>query len=349
MERRLYGPGGYYAEKTGQSGREGDYFTAVEAGEAFGILLAEILVDWQMRSGLSPFNIIEVGAGEGKLASSLGKAFRENHPVRASSFRYIGIERGKARLVKLDKLVQKLPFISEVLTDLVTLPQGGVSGCVLANELIDAFPVHRVRWTNGALQEGFVSEKSPTSIIWQKPSTSRLEAYFKRLKMVLPEGYETEVNLAMADWLKEVGRALHSGIVLLFDYGRAATELYDPERSKGTLRGFKDHRVFSDILATPPNTDITADVDFTSLALDAQAAGFKVASFSEMGSFLLAAVERWTARQTGMAKPPSGLRYLMHPEGMGGAFQAIVLTKGEPFSNWTFPYNRISRLGLSNI
>jgi SAM-dependent MidA family methyltransferase len=170
-----------------------------------------------------------------------------------------------------------------------------------------------------------------------------LQSYFDRLGIVLPDDYETEVNLAMAGWLREAGQALQKGLVVLIDYGRPAHEYYAPERTGGTLRAFRNHRVSSNVLEAS-GMDLTADVDFTSLALDARAAGFIPLAFMEMGTFLMMGVEGIV--RAGTRPAPSGLRYLLHPEGMGGAFHVLILGKGIDPAEWTFEHNRLRRLGL---
>jgi SAM-dependent MidA family methyltransferase len=344
MDRVLYGPEGYYASGKAQSGREGDYFTAPDTGAAFGRLLALTFKAWQAKLGFQPFHLIEAGPGEGALAGRIRESI---------DFPYTVIERSPFRRAKL----KSAGF--EVLPDLSALASHPLSGCLFANELLDAFPVHRVRVKNGKLQEAYVegpgprpqaSDRSgpwalspePFRWVWDVPSTPRLAAYFERIGIELPEGYETEVNLAMSKWFVEVSRALHQGLVLLIDYGRPAHAYYAPERDRGTLRSFSAHQVGEDLLSKG-DADLTADVDFTSAALDAQAAGLQPLAYMEVGSFLLPAVGALPA-----GAPPSGLKYLIHPDGMGSAFQVLVLGKGVALTPNDFPNNRLSRLGLNH-
>jgi SAM-dependent MidA family methyltransferase len=325
MEQALYGPEGYYASGRAQSGRKGDYFTAPDTGPAFGQLLQLIFKQWQAKTGLAPFHVVEAGAGEGALARSLG-----------GEFPYTAIERSPFRQNKL----KSAGFA--VRPALEDLAQNPVSGCLLGNELLDAFPVHRVRMNRGKLEEGYVTQDSGLStphFVWSAPSTPRLAAYFQRLGIELPDGYETEVNLAMSDWFKTAAQALMQGIVLLIDYGRPGHEYYAPERDRGTLRSFRGHRVGEDFFSAPKETDLTADVDFTSAALDARDAGFMPLAFMELGSFLIEGARELTA-------PVPGLKYLIHPEGMGSAFHVLILGKNISMTPADFPNNRLKRLGF---
>lgn len=342
MRQRLYGSQGYYAQGTGQSGRSGDYFTAAETGNAFGALLTEWFLRWQEHDDTEPFSLVEAGAGEGKLAYAIGDALKERHPDRAHLFEYYAVEVGDARRRALVTNLPHFPCPAKALGSLKELHGRAVRGCLFANELIDALPVHKVRWVRNRLEEGYVISNGSGAQEWSwgKPSTPKLAAYLNRLRIKLADGQEAEINLSMAEWLKDASRALRAGVVVLIDYGRSAAELFDPARSHGTLRGFKDHKVVSDVLAADQALDLTADVDFTSLAYDALAAGFKVVGFMELGSFLIQVAE-------GLKPPlPKGLRYLIHPEGMGASFHVLLLAKGQSFLDVPLQHNRLNRLGL---
>ncbi len=322
MDRMLYGPAGYYASGAAQSGKAGDYFTAPDVGPAMGRLLTEIFLDWKAKLKADDFCLIEVGAGEGRLAVDILSSFRrkpESSPANAldpgfrrgdGEIKYLAIERSLARRKHLEKIQKPWPNF-EVHPDLASLKTNSLQGVLFGNELIDAFPVNRVRSNRGKLQELFIDENSPahSRLIWGAPSTPKLEAYFSRLNISLPDGYETEVNLAMAGWLKEAAGALEKGLLVLIDYGRPAHEYYAPERTRGTLRAFSKHKVVDPFASSPAATgggsmgprqrhsgatslDWTSDVDFTSLALDGRRAGFTPLAFMEMGTFLMQGLER---------------------------------------------------------
>jgi len=329
MEQVLYGPAGYYSSGTAKSGKAGDYFTAPDVGSAFGQLLAEIFTGWQEKLDSEHFCLIEAGAGEGRLAKDI---------LQTRPFRYIAVERSPVRRSFLEPIRAQFPSQFEIHADLKRL--NNLTGVLFANELIDAFPVHRVQFKKGRLQELFVEGLGERRrFVWKPPSTPELEAYFKRLGLTLPDGYETELNLGMTDWLQDAARTLKEGLIVLIDYGRPAHEYYAPERTRGTLRSFSKHKVSADFLDPAGMVDLTADVDFTSLALDAKAAGFVPLAFMEMGTFLLQGAAKLKAA-------PKGLKYLIHPEGMGSAFHVLVLGKGIDPGKWVFEHNRLGRLGL---
>lgn len=354
MEQALYGPEGYYSSGMAKSGRQGDYFTASDVGPIFGRLLAAIFLEWQRRLNLNPFYLVEVGAGEGTLAQSVIESLRSSKSSAASSssetqnrFRYVAIERSPARRARLETHDETLSMHG-IFPDLTPLHKNPVSGCIFANELLDAFPVHRVRKYDGKLQEAYVVEdKNRYRFIWKKPSTNRLQAYLDRLEIDLPENYETEINLAMDDWIQQAAKSLSTGLVLIIDYGRPAQDYYAPERQRGTLRAFQHHRVYSDVLSIKGFSDLTADVDFTSLAMDAQEGGLTPLAFMELSSFLLEGVKQLATQNRIDPKETRPLTYLMHPDGLGAAFHVLILGKEIDPQEWIFEHNRLSRLGLN--
>lgn len=334
MNRLLYGPAGYYSTGTAKSGKGGDYFTAPDVGSIFGQLLAEIFSSWKSKWNTDRFSLIEVGAGEGRLALDI---------LKSKVFRYVAVERSPMRYSHLLTLKPHQPSL-EVHQDLSELDGEGLEGVLFGNELIDAFPVHRVQWKNGNVRELVVDEAGEKPrFVWKLPTSPKLADYFERLGISLPDGYETEVNLAMAGWLKAAARVLKKGLVVLIDYGRPAHDYYAPERMRGTLRAFSKHKVSADFLDPSGMVDLTADVDFTSLALDGIEAGFTPLAYMEMGTFLMSALEAGF-------KPAEAdrvrLKYLLHPEGMGAAFNVLILGKGLNASEWPFEHNRLKRLDL---
>jgi SAM-dependent MidA family methyltransferase len=345
MENALYGADGYYAAGHARSGRDGDYFTAPDVSPLFGRLLAAIFGRWAETLPASPFHLVEAGAGEGVLSQSVARALRQD-VRRSSDFSYIAVERSAARRQKLEFLGEEMPGPFQILSDFSALPNGSLRGCIFANELIDAFPVHKIRKRGDKLEEGFVEQTGGARRwAWGAPSTPEIPAYFERLGIKLPEGYETEVNLAMRAWVRDAARILRWGWIVLIDYGRPANLYYHPERAEGTLRGFSGHKRCGDVLSSS-RMDLTADVDFTSLALDGREAGLTPLAFMEMGSFLSGGARLLAENKTEDPSAWAGFRYLAHPEGMGGAFHVLILGKGvDPF-DWPFEGNRLARLAL---
>jgi SAM-dependent MidA family methyltransferase len=214
-----------------------------------------------------------------------------------------------------------------------TLPEGGFRGVVLANELLDALPVHSVQLTENGGQERYVAWDGER-FQWQldEPSSPELVGRMKALLEGLPTGYVTEINLAAEGWIAAMGQCLEAGVILLVDYGFPRHEYYHPERSMGTLMCHYRHRAHDDPFVYPGLQDITAHVDFTAVAEATLEAGLQVSGYNTQGFFLMA---------TGIAEMGEGItddreqifmaqqiRTLTLPTEMGELFKVMALTKG---------------------
>jgi SAM-dependent MidA family methyltransferase len=141
-----------------------------------------------------------------------------------------------------------------------------VVGCILCNELIDNFPVHRFAIQGGRVKEVFVtSAGGHLTEVLGEPSSPRLAERLTSLGLSLTEGYRGEVNLALEDWTGQLSSALDRGFILTIDYGQLATDLYSLQNNQGTLVCYHRHVVSRDPYQHIGHQDITCQVDFTSL------------------------------------------------------------------------------------
>lgn len=215
-----------------------------------------------------------------------------------------------------------------------------VTGVVLANEVVDALPVHRVSWYQDRLWELYVDWNGERFVeVLGPPSTEALGDWLERLGVQLEEGQVTELCLALVDWVEDVARLLARGYVLVLDYGSVAPERYDPVRfPRGTVRTYFRHTVGDDPFQALGEQDITAHVDFTMLGLAAQERGFTVLGLTTQAEFLaqaglgellvqLQAEPGMTAEQYLTAR--AAARHLLDPAGMG-RFRVLLLGKGVP-------------------
>jgi SAM-dependent MidA family methyltransferase len=162
-----------------------------------------------------------------------------------------------------------------------------VVGCILSNELVDSFPVHRFAVQDGRVREVYVTmEQGRVVEVLGEPSTPRLEERLSSLSLDLAEGFRGEVNLALVEWTEKISQVLQRGFVLTFDYGHLAQELYAPQRSRGTLRCYYRHVLGSDPYRRIGQQDITAHVDFTALMRSGEEHGLATVGFTVQRDFL---------------------------------------------------------------
>ena len=340
MELALYHPEfGYYtrtADPRERIGPKGDYYTSFDVHPLLAGALARQIGQIDDRLGHpDPFTIVEMGPGKGLLARDLLTACDRHNPSLAARLRYILIERSPAMVAaQREQLAPWLgtPRVSW-LNGLADLRDGAITGTMLSNELVDAFPVHRIKILDGEPKELHVAYADGRFVEQTGPlSTPALAQYLARLaamSITLPDGYTTEINLRAISWMREVARALGRGVALTIDYGHTAQDLYGPDRKRGTLLCYTRHQASEDPYARVGLQDMTAHVDFTTLAAAGEEAGLSVTGFTNQTSFLMGlGAEQMLASLDPESPELQSAIQLLRPDGMGRTFKILVQHKG---------------------
>ena len=335
MQLALYAPvdaqgrGGYYTGGTEKFGQEGDFVTAPIISEFFSYALAEQCAS--IFKNLFCKNILEFGAGTGIMAADILQHLEKNNSLPTH---YYILELSADLQQRQQAMLQKkIPHLLDRVQWLSTLPEK-FSGIILANEVLDAMPVHQVVWSKNAVQERYV--------IWQDEqfkyfddelSSARLQAAVNNIQTELgsfPAGYYTEINLMLNAWLASVATILQQGVILLIDYGFPRHEYFHPQRSEGTLMCHYRHRAHSDPFWYVGLQDITAHVDFTAVAEAATKNDLDVLGFTTQAAFLLnnkilelANSEQDQQRWRNVQK----IQQLIAPQEMGELFKVMALGK----------------------
>lgn len=327
MQHALYHPSwGYYRNHLLKFGQGGDFTTAPECSSLFSYCLAK-----QCQQILSHYNdsaIIEFGGGSGALAIGL---LQELERVECLPKHYYIVEVSSILAQRQQSaLAQALPHLLDRVIWLDTLDNIQVEGVIIANEVLDAMPVHKFHLAE-CLQEYYVTEKNG-QLCWHLAELSSPELTQAIASLALTyQDYDSEINLLLPGWIKSISRCLSSGVALLIDYGFWRDEYYHPERSMGTLQCHFEHGVYHDPLRLPGCQDITAHVDFTAVAEAAEAAMFEVLAYRPQAGFLLACgvlepltLEHDTARYYALAQQ---VKTLTLPSEMGEMFKVMALGK----------------------
>lgn len=337
MEMALYTPGlGYYAGGLPKIGAQGDFITAPEISPLFSRCLARQTA--QILPHLSQPNILEFGAGQGTMAKdilleleALGEPLHHYYIMELSADL-----RERQRFTLKENLP---PELFEKVVWLERLPERAISAVVLANEVLDAMPFERLRIEpHQALQAYVRFDECSGQFEWdyQKITTKPLQQFANQLIDFLGNvsdlGYETEINLNIAPWLKALGESVGQGMVILIDYGYTRQEYYQPARVMGTLRCHYQHRAHSNPFFYPGLQDITAHVDFTAVAEAAYDSGFKVAGFTTQAHFLMGTglLEMGAASDAPMTEQlrlAQQIKTLTLPNEMGETFKVMALSK----------------------
>src|SRR2546422_7306125 len=215
--------------------------------------------------------------------------------------------------------------------DLNAIPADSITGVFLSNELVDAFPVHRVVKRPLGLREIFVGWDGSRFIeIEAPPCSAALEAYFARLGISLEVGQQAEVNLKALEWMRQAGARLRRGLVVTIDYGHVAADFFAPARKTGTLLGYYRHTVSDSPYVRVGQQDLTAHVDFTSLALAGQDVGLEVTGFTNQLHFLIGlGIESAFAGLDLESPQVAAMRELLRPDGMGTTYKVLIQHKGD--------------------
>lgn len=335
MEIALFWPrGGYYGSPE-RVGPQGDYYTSPAAHPVFGALLSlQLFQMWELLGRPAPFYVVELGAGGGVLARDILEHARSLPAGLSRALRYLCVDRVPGWGVEGALRYGSDLYVGRLAA--VDLPFKGLVACVLSNELVDSFPVHRLEVRDGELCEVYVAlESGGFRETLGKPSTPRLQERLDRLGVSLPEGYRSEINLAVDGWAQDVAVALERGFVLTVDYGYAAEEYYSPRRHRGTLTCFYKHMQVEEPCARIGQQDITAHVEFTSLMHAGERAGLETLAFVNQHQFLHnLGLQRYLHRLRDMDLPLReaaanrfGMLELVRPDGLG-RFKVLVQGKG---------------------
>jgi SAM-dependent MidA family methyltransferase len=349
MESALYDPEcGYYMTHGPRIGREGDYYTSLDVHPIFAQLIGRQVaqaagaIASTDREGAGAFTIVEMGAGKGLLARHLLDSYRRENAAFLSRVRYILVERSPAMIAAQQNYLRPLLDAGASITwapDLRAFPAASVTGVILSNELVDAFPVHRVVMRPLGLREIYVGWAPPTPPapngrfieIEAPPFSSALEDYFERIGIVLEASQRAEVNLPALEWMRQAGTILRQGLVLTIDYGHSAADLYAPTRKAGTLLCYHRHTVSDSPYVRVGHQDMTAHVDFTSLALAGRDTGLEVTGFTNQLHFLMGLGIESAFEGVAPESPESvAMRNLLKPDGMGTTYKVLIQHKGMP-------------------
>ncbi len=326
MELALYAPRlGYYSGGAAKLGQDGDFTTAPEISPLYGATLARAAAAIMAQSGP---NIIEFGAGTGKLAHDVLTALAEMG-VTVDSYTIIELS-GELRARQQDAL-KDLPQVRW----LSAFPDA-FRGVVLANEVLDAMPVELVVLEGGQWRRQLVTVRDGAfAFVQAEPDAALLEQIGRQIPDAdgLQDGYLTEVHPVACGFMRSLATMFEAGrgAAILVDYGFPAHEYYFDERSGGTLMCHYRHHAHTDPFFLPGLQDITAHVDFTAMALAAQGAGLEVLGYMSQASFLLAAGIGDLLLRT---DPEDALRYLpqskavqklVSPAEMGELFKVLVV------------------------
>lgn len=334
MELALYAPGlGYYSAGAAKLGASGDFITAPEISALFGRCLARQCYD--ILGAMGSGDILELGAGSGRLAVDL---LEELERLNLLPGRYLILELSADLRARQQQLINdRIPHLCDRVEWLDRLPEQPIRGVVIANEVLDALPVHCIQLDENGMHEMVVAVDGDGFTWQQRPLNDRLEQAFRgllaELPGPLPGAYRTEINTGLHDWFAAIAGTLATGVMLFIDYGYPRAEYYHPQRDSGTLICHYRHRAHEDPFLYPGLQDISASVDFTRLAEAAVDCGLDVAGFTTQAHFLLGCgldtllAEAASGDEKQYAALSREVKLLTLPSEMGERFKVMALAR----------------------
>ena len=336
MEMALYEPGmGYYSAGAHKLGPGGDFTTAPELSPLFGVSICSTLIP--VLEGLKaqnlPTQILEFGAGTGKLASSI---LTRLHDLNFTLDRYDIVE------ISPDLAQRQQERISNTILQLDSqthchwpseLPKD-FKGVILANEVIDAIPCDVIVYQNGfwywygvAFENGTLLWKTGLPVEQNLLPETLVSGNFS-------EGYVTELHAPANAWMRQVAKHLHSGIFLTLDYGFPEGEYYHPQRLEGTLMAHHRHHAIQDPFHLPGLCDLTTHVDWSQIARAALEENADDVYLTNQAAYLLDAGIGDIALEIGDPSNPemflpisNALQKLLSEAEMGELFKAFAFSK----------------------
>ena len=343
MELALYhGEHGYYSNPARtRIGRTGDFATSVSVGQAFGRLLAVRLHQaWEAHGRPASLPVLELGPEDGSLALDILQAARRRDADFHRALHYTVCEHN-AR--KREALAARFSAAQEARLDIVASPADhrAERGVILANEVLDALPVHLVRSSGGAWNERLVTLEND-SLSWTETPVpgGDLQQHLATLPSDLPDGYSTEVCLQLGPFFRELAGVFEDALFLFIDYGFEREDYYHPDRTEGTLQTYAHHQAGDDPLDAPGQRDLTTHLDFTRVREAAAAAGLQSLGSARQESYLV-----HLARDILSDLSPEGsnrdflrqFQTLTHPAFFGSRFHVLEFAKGATSSGLSFP------------
>jgi SAM-dependent MidA family methyltransferase len=331
MDSAMFAPGlGYYSAGAAKIGAAGDFTTAPEMSALFGATLAKQVAQVLNATG---GDVLEIGAGSGKLACDLLRALVQ---LGCEPRQYLILEpspdlRERQRAL----LYEELPEFHSRITWIEALPENFV-GVMIANEVLDAMPIELVSWqADGIYQRGVAI--SGDGFVWHDRKLESGLLFDLAHAIDIAPGYVSEIHLAGSAFVRSLGDSLRRGVALLIDYGFLEHEYYHPDRNTGTLMCHYRHRAHTDPFFLPGVQDVTAHVNFTAMMSAARDAGLEVEGYTTQAKFLIAC---GITDQLTQIDPANAAQYLplanqaqrlLSPAEMGELFKVLAIGRGIDF------------------
>ena len=332
MDMALYDPeSGYYSSKEKRIGREGDFYTSSHLHPVFGVIIGKQIYEmWEKIGRPEAFDIVEMGAGEGYVCRDMLEYLKSTAIFKHLNYAIIEINplvkhRQEKLLSEFSGKVKWFQSLDDV---------AGVRGCFFSNELPDAFPVHLLEFQKELKEVYLKADKGELTETLGPLSNRAISDYFASINIHFDEGYRTEFNLRIREWLNDINKVLKEGFILTIDYGYSDRDYYSEDRNRGTLMCYHEHQLNENLYENIGYQDITAHVNFSSVKKWGEDIGIKTTGFTSQGAFMVSMgideeIRKISENSKDYAMEIARIKKLIMPQGMGDSHMVMAQYKGE--------------------
>ncbi len=327
MEFALYDKEhGYYSKSGNRFGKSGDFYTSPTVHRTFGQVISKFIVRVYEFIDEQFISVIEPGCGNGYLAVDILDCLKEFYPAVYEKIQYYCIDKSKSNIDKAYELLTDHKTKVNFTADISDLKEGHY-GVVISNELFDALPFHRIKFKYNKPFEIYIENEGENfTEHLGKLSSNDLKEYIENLNINFEQDQQIEINLNYKKLIKQISSSLNKGVVITFDYGWLAGELYSPARLDGTYRCFHNHQISADPYINIGELDITSSVNFSDLIKLGEQNELKLIKYSTQGQFMvdwgiLDIIEKLDE------KSRTTVKNLFMPGTMGDMFKVLIQQK----------------------
>lgn len=330
----LYHPTeGYYMKEKPKLGKSGDFYTSMHIHDVFAKMFARTFQAFFASSGL-PAVVCEAGGGDGRFAADFLSAWEE---LCSSPITYILIEASPyhRRLQKEQLKHRTNVYVYESLGD-AKKDWPTFNGVFFSNELFDALPVHVVQKIDNELVEvGVTFEGEELAEVFIPCQHEEIIDWLNTYCIDLAEGQRIEVPLVMTDVIADYAAWFGQALMFTIDYGYTQDEWKHPARRDGSLRGYYEHKLFSNVLKAPGEMDITTHIHLDAFVQIGKLNKLELSASMKQAEFLLRAgiLDELQEHQdpnpfSEVNRKNRAIRSFIMGEGLGSAFQVMIQRKG---------------------
>ncbi|WP_181350102.1 SAM-dependent methyltransferase [Thalassobacillus sp. CUG 92003] len=332
ISQALYHPEyGYYQRDETKLGKQGDFYTSVHIHPVFAEVFSDYFTSMAARLNL-PLSICEIGAGEGSFASHLVHSLQTNIPD--ASWDIHVIEQSPFHRTLLESSLSAHTRIYDSILSFQK-QNPGFRGFIFSNEWLDAQPVRVVEKVDGILYEIYVSSENENLIETKQPCSEAATSWLKEHDIHMENNQRREIPVYMETCARQLRDSVEEGIIVTIDYGYSEEEWSSPARREGSLRGYKHHTLYKDVLKDPGSMDITHHIPWEIWQAIGAAQGLRIEGLLDQSSFLIenGILDKLQAHAdtdpfSKSQKRNRAIRSLAYSGHLRGAFQVCIQSRG---------------------